>query len=117
MVSYLRRYLTLMVFNISVADEDNDGQSSKPCMTEEEVVILRTKLQEHFAAGMGNGLSVEAMEKRFTEWLAKEQRTPDVRELEGIQSSLFPRAVKTLDDKMRKHLFEQKADSAKKGAS
>ncbi len=102
MVSYLRRYLTLMVFNIVVADEDNDGQSHEPTMDTEQLLILRTKIEEHVAADMG--VDTKVYEANLVKWLASQQKTPDVTTLEGIYSSLFPRAVKTLDDKYRKHV-------------
>jgi hypothetical protein len=40
MISYLRRYLTLMIFNIVVADEDNDGNGAKNTISDEAVSTL-----------------------------------------------------------------------------
>ncbi len=109
MVSYLRRYLTLMIFNVVVSDEDNDGNSHEPTLTEEQMVILRTKFHDHFNLGIGNFPSVEALERKFVTFLAAAQKTPDVTELEGIHSALFPRAVSTLDEKFRKHQAEKES--------
>ncbi len=106
-VSYLRRYLTLCIFNIVVADEDDDGNSAEPTMSEEQLVVLRTKFHDHFSLGIGNFPTVEALESKFVVWLAAQQKTPDVTRLEDIHSALFPRAISTLDGKLRKHQAER----------
>ncbi len=106
MVSYLRRYLTLMIFNVVVSDEDNDGNSAEPTLSEEQLVILRTKFHDHFSLGIGNFPTVEDLEAKFVTWLASAQKTPDVTRLEDINSALFPRAISTLDGKLRKHQAE-----------
>jgi hypothetical protein len=107
MVSYLRRYLTLMIFNVTVADEDNDGNSSEPTMSEEQLIILRTKFNDHFSLGIGNYPSVNDLEAKFVTWIAAQQRQPDLTRLEDAHSALFPRAIALLDGKLRSHQVKQ----------
>lgn len=109
MCSYLRRYLTLMVFNITVADEDNDGNSHEPTMTGDMLLILRTKIEEHVAAGMSE-VDAAGYEAKFVKWLGQQQKTPDLTALDDIHASLFARAVKTLDDKYRTHMAAKKGE-------
>lgn len=106
-IAYGRRYLMLMIGNITVVNEDNDGNSHEPTLTEEQLVILRTKFHDHFNLGVGKYPDVETLERKFVEWLAAAQKTPDVTALEDIHSALFPRAISTLDGKLRKHQAEQ----------
>ena len=51
LVSYLRRYLTLMIFNVVVADEDNDGNNQDDTISEEEVCFIETHIEKCKAAG------------------------------------------------------------------
>lgn len=51
MISYLRRYLTLMIFNIVVADEDNDGNGANNTISEDAVVRLNGMLADCRTAG------------------------------------------------------------------
>jgi ERF superfamily protein len=100
MTSYLRRYLTLMVFNIVIADEDNDGQASKPLMSDLECEILRTKFEDCVRLGIYKNR--EEVEGKILEWLSKAQKSPEtVDALESIQAQWFPVAVKELDKKIR----------------
>jgi len=43
-VSYLRRYLTCMIFNVILTDEDNDGQAVEQFLSPTQVKILVEKL-------------------------------------------------------------------------
>ena len=50
-MSYGRRYLTLLIFNVALTNEDNDGQPIKPrapagCVTEEEASFLGELVHE-----------------------------------------------------------------------
>lgn len=70
-VSYLRRYLTCMVFNVVLANEDNDGNRSKPAdaervdgrMTEAELKIL-DDLMVQTRTGEGRFLAYHKLEYR-----------------------------------------------------
>lgn len=47
-ISYGRRYLTLMMFNISTTNEDNDGQSAgNGSITPEQAAILRAMVEDN----------------------------------------------------------------------
>lgn len=95
LVSYLRRYLTLMIFNITVADEDTDGNSDQSKMTAEQCEYLRKKLAECDAVGMA------VREYPFLNWLAEEQKDREnVKVLEDVQQRFFARALKALDRKI-----------------
>lgn len=102
-IAYGRRYLMLMIGNITVVNEDTDGNSAETTLSEEQLVILRTKFHDHFDLGIGNFPTVEALESKFVVWLAAQQKTPDVTRLEDIHSAVFPRAISTLDGKLRSH--------------
>lgn len=43
-ISYARRYLTLMIFNVSLSDEDNDGNGSGDCIDEKQLAELNSEL-------------------------------------------------------------------------
>lgn len=43
-VSYLRRYLTCMIFNVILTDEDNDGQREAAFLSDVQIQILVEKL-------------------------------------------------------------------------
>ena len=46
MISYLRRYLTLMIFNITIADTDNDGNGAGSTISDNAVATLNDMLAE-----------------------------------------------------------------------
>lgn len=50
-LTYARRYLTLMMFSIAVADEDNDGNAEDATLTEEETAFLEDLAKECRLAG------------------------------------------------------------------
>ena len=45
-VSYLRRYLTCMIFNVILTNEDNDGQSGGDTITDEQALNLRDRIAD-----------------------------------------------------------------------
>ena len=45
-ISYARRYLTLLIFNITVADEDNDGNSSDRVINQKEIGEINGRLDD-----------------------------------------------------------------------
>lgn len=81
-ITYGRRYLTLMVFNVALKDEDNDGNAIEAggTITDEQVVELRDLIE-----------AVEADEKKFCEFLKAES-------LQGLPAKQFQTAVKALQD-------------------
>lgn len=50
-IAYARRYLTLMAFNVAVAEEDNDGGNGNALITPEEVGLINDALGELESAG------------------------------------------------------------------
>jgi hypothetical protein len=50
-IAYGRRYLMLMIGNINVAEEDDDGNSSSATLTEEQVAFLQGIVDQCEAAG------------------------------------------------------------------
>lgn len=100
-IAYGRRYLMLMIGNVIVSEEDTDGNAAPSTLTETELEILRTKFHEHIDAGLGKGCTVEQYEANVVKWLAADQQTPDVDELEGIHSVQFAKCIKMLDKKIR----------------
>jgi hypothetical protein len=61
--SYGRRYLKLMIFDVSVVDEDNDGQDAA-CITEQQLVTLNEWIE-----------STNTDLPRFLKWLAIDKLT------------------------------------------
>lgn len=96
MVSYLRRYLCLMIFNIVVADEDNDGNNDGELWTEEQIETIRAKMMDCEVA------KVSVREYPFIEYLAKLQGNKDAKVFGDLTQKVFPRAVAELDKKLRK---------------
>jgi hypothetical protein len=50
-MSYLRRYLTLMIFNITVENEDRDGMAQQQLVGPEQVKVLNELIEECETAG------------------------------------------------------------------
>lgn len=50
-LTYARRYLTLMIFNVAVADEDLDGCSENSPISEEQALFLQGLIDQCEAAG------------------------------------------------------------------
>jgi hypothetical protein len=97
MVSYLRRYLTLMIFNIVVADEDNDGQSNDALLTEEQCAYLRSKLEE--CEKLGRAIN----QNRLIAWIAEEQKDKErVQVFEDVQQRFYAKAKKALEAEVEK---------------
>ena len=48
-ISYARRYLTIMIFNLAIADEDRDGNQHVQFITEEEQGIINDLIKEKSA--------------------------------------------------------------------
>lgn len=103
-VSYLRRYLTLMIFNIAVADEDKDGNAHEPLLSETEITILRTKCHDHVRLGIEK--SAEILETALVKWLSAEQKS-DAATFEAVEARMFASAISALDKRQRD--FEMKA--------
>lgn len=45
-ISYGRRYLTLLVFNITLTNEDNDGNTAQDTLTDEQIANIEAMLTE-----------------------------------------------------------------------
>lgn len=74
--SYAQRRLVCMIFNITVADEDDDGQGASPTITVEQVAVLnalleRTPPDDKVLDGMLRWQAVDSLDKiparRFAE--------------------------------------------------
>ena len=95
MVSYLRRYLTLMIFNVTVGDEDNDGQNGQALLSEEQCSFIRSKMKEC------EDLGLPIREAAFISWLATEQKDRDgVKVFEDVQSRFYHKAKSALEKKL-----------------
>lgn len=95
MVSFLRRYLTLMIFNIITADEDNDGQQTSGLMTEEQCAFLRMQMKTC------EELKSPIREGSFIQWLAEEQKDREnVHVIEDVQSRFYQKAKSALEKKI-----------------
>jgi hypothetical protein len=45
-LAYARRYMTLMIFNVTVADEDNDGADAAGCISEAQTKVVNDLIRE-----------------------------------------------------------------------
>ena len=81
--SYGQRYLTKLIFNITLTDEDNDGQDAAGRITESQLADLRAKIQE-----------VGANEAQFIRFLKVEK-------LEDLPAAKYAKAIQALNDKAR----------------
>lgn len=107
LVSYLRRYLTMMVFNITVGDEDTDGNAENAKWNEEQCETIRKMAADLELAG------VPFSEYRFIKYLASSQKDVDsVHVYEDVQQRFFGKAVRALDEKYKKAM----ADKASSGS-
>lgn len=81
--SYAQRYLTKLIFNLTLTDEDNDGQSAGGCITDKQAADLQAKITE-----------VGANEAQFLRFLKVEK-------LEDLPASKYTAAIRALEDKAR----------------
>lgn len=81
--SYARRYLTALIFNLTLTDEDTDGQSGNWYITAQQEADLRAKAEE-----------VGANMQAFLRFLK-------VQELGDLPASRFKAALQALEDKAR----------------
>lgn len=83
--SYARRYITLPIFNVAMAGEDNDGNGRpvQQCITQQQLDELDAK-----------GKAVGADKERFLEYLG-------VKALADLPASEFQKALQLLKDKER----------------
>jgi hypothetical protein len=85
-VSYLRRYLTLLIFNITVENEDRDGMSQVQVIGPDQVKLLNELLEECTASG--NPVNFD----RFLAWL----------KVEGLDQLTLPGFTKAVLELNRK---------------
>jgi len=78
-MSYGQRYLTKLIFNIALTNEDNDGEGEKAAVSEEQIANIRAMLTE-----LGKD------EKKFLTW-AK------VGSLAEIPAANYSEVIKTLE--------------------
>ena len=81
--SYARRYLTALIFNLTLTDEDNDGQSAGGCITDKQAADLQAKAEE-----------VGADRVSFLRFLKVEK-------LADLPASKYAAAIRALEDKAR----------------
>lgn len=102
MVTYLRRTLSCMAFNVTVADQDTDGQNVNALLNEEQCSYLRQKLVECETA------KNPVREAQFIAWLAEEQKDRDnVQVLEDVQQRFYTKALKALEKKLKEGIARQ----------
>lgn len=85
-ISYGRRYLTLLAFNISVANEDVDGNQPGDTITDEQVLEL-----EDLIRSIGGGMQFD----KFLEFA----RIPNMRSLHLIPARDYRRVKASLESK------------------
>jgi ERF superfamily len=78
-MSYGQRYMTKLIFNIALTNEDNDGEGEKATVSEEQIMNIRALLTE-----------IGKDEKKFLTW-AK------VGALSEIPATSYSEVVKTLE--------------------
>jgi len=86
--SYGRRYLTLLIFNVTVANEDNDGNREAEVVTPEQIAVINDLLKE--CEEVGNPVNFG----RFLHWLG-------VQQLDELPAGEFAKAVNELNAKRR----------------
>lgn len=79
--SYARRYLTALIFNLTLTDEDNDGQSAADRITESQAADLQAKITE-----------VSADKAAFLRYLRVDR-------IEDLPASKFKAAIAALEKK------------------
>ena len=92
-VSYLRRYLTLMIFNLQLTNEDNDGNRVVGYISEEQVSTIVNML-----AACTEGLS----EERHTRVTSDFLRWINAETVSEILASDYPKAMAALQQKLKK---------------
>jgi len=84
-VSYLRRYLTLMIFNVTLKNEDNDGQGDGEFISEDQVQTILTLLKD---------CGIKPDNRNFLAWAGASC-------VEHISKIAYPRIVAKLDAKTK----------------
>jgi hypothetical protein len=110
-VSYLRRYLTTMIFNVVLTSDDNDGNRQKPAANEERVNGLLTRKEIEELAGLLKRfpkIDVDA----FLDW----QELADIGAIGKIAAKDFP-IIKNELLKRLKVLTEREAFAARTRAA
>lgn len=104
-VSYLRRYLTTMVFNVVLANEDNDGNRSLPTASSDG--RLSPREVEHLELLMRQ---TQTLEGKFLE-----RMLPGLRSITQAPASDFPRLKNAL--RLKASILEQRATAARAAAA
>lgn len=86
--SYLQRYLTKMIFNITLTNEDNDGNVSGKCISDRQAQAIEDLL---FELGMNQDPA-----------LAKFLETINASSVRGMHPAVYPVAMNFLQMKRRK---------------
>lgn len=95
-ISYARRYLTYMIFNVTVADEDVDGNDTDPLLTGEQVGIINDLLAE--CEAVGNPVSKV---KLWEYLIGRDQGKDEVLGLHMVTQSAFTKAITMLNRKKK----------------
>lgn len=82
-MSYGRRYLIVLIFNIALTNEDKDGNQSRDCITEQQAADLQAKAEE---VGVNRG--------NFLKFLR-------VGALADLPASQYNAAIQALNDRAR----------------
>lgn len=90
-LSYARRYLTLLLFNVSVADEDNDGQGHQELIDEKDIAAINKAL-DRFPPG-----DDKAALEGLLRWLG-------IEDLSQMPKSRLQEAIKALHKKADKEV-------------
>lgn len=90
-VSYLRRYLVTMIFNVVLCNEDNDGQRLAGPITQEQADTIR----DYMPQIVGPGESEAAEQSKFLKYIG-------AKIISEIRSQDYTKAITALEAKARK---------------
>lgn len=95
-ISYARRYLTLMIFNVSVADEDDDGQGYVEAVSVEDLRKITGLMNE--CKENGNPVDME----RFLAWVGTIMGRVPESLADNIPATAMPKIIDFLNRKRMK---------------
>lgn len=102
-MSYGRRYLIVMIFNIAITNEDDDGAAASSAGVE--------PISEEQLKYLINRCDNEGVDKRiFVEWLNKNPNAPEITGLAQLTADRFDEATAGLDVRKQQKARDGKTD-------
>lgn len=99
--SYGQRYLVKMIFNLTIAGEDTDGNGGKASINEDQTFILNELLETIYAA--------RSSEEKYDKWIASFWKWLDCTDMNSLRASNFEKAKSELQ-----RVIKDKAKEGKK---